>query len=109
MCGQAQATVAETDLALKRAGDLVAQATSPPQSTLDTAQADSDRAKAALASAEANCEDRRGQPFASPRPISPRPRSRSPIDGVVLPRDVEPGQTVASSLPAPICSRSPRT
>ena len=34
--------------------------------------------------------------------ISARPQIRSPIDGVVLVRSVEPGQTVASSLQAPV-------
>ena len=97
--GQAQATVAETDLALKRAGDLVARNVSS-QSTLDAAQADSDRAKAALASAEANEKISEASLSIAETNLT-KAEITSPIDGVVLSRDVEPGQIVASSLSAP--------
>ena len=34
---------------------------------------------------------------------------RSPIDGVVVERDVDVGQTVAASIQSPCCSGSPPT
>jgi HlyD family secretion protein len=96
---QAQATVAETDIALKRAGDLVARNVSS-QSTLDSAKADSQRAQAALASAEANQKIAAANLSIAETNLA-KAEIVSPIDGVVLSRDVEPGQIVASSLSAP--------
>ena len=96
---QAQATVAETDIALKRAADLVARKVSSQQ-TLDSAKADSERAKAALASAEANEKIAEANVSIAETNLA-KAEIISPIDGVVLSRDVEPGQIVASSLSAP--------
>ncbi len=96
---QAQATVSETDIALTRASDLVARKVSA-QSTLDAAKANSDRAKAALESAEAN-EKIADANLSIAETNLAKADIISPIDGVVLSRDVEPGQIVASSLSAP--------
>ncbi len=96
---QAQATVAETDIALKRAADLVSRNVSA-QSTLDSAKADGDRAKAALAGAEANQKIAEASLSIAQTNLA-KAEITSPIDGVVLSRDVEPGQIVASSLSAP--------
>ncbi len=96
---QAQATVAETDLALQRAADLVARKVSSQQ-TLDAATADSDRAKAALASANANEKIAEANLSIAETNFA-KAEITSPINGVVLSRDVEPGQIVASSLSAP--------
>ncbi len=96
---QAQATVAETDVALKRAADLLARNVSSQQ-TLDAAQADSDRAKAALAGAQANQKIAEANLSIAETNLG-KAEITSPIDGVVLSRDVETGQIVASSLSAP--------
>ncbi len=96
---QAQATVSETDLALKRAADLVARAVSSQQ-TLEAAKADSERAKAALASAEANEKIAEANLSIAESNLA-KAEIVSPINGVVLSRDIEPGQIVASSLSAP--------
>ena len=96
---QAQATVAETAAALKRAADLLARNVSSQQ-TLDTAQADSDRAKAGVASAQANQKIAEANLSIAQTNLA-KAEITSPIDGVVLSRNVEPGQIVASSLSAP--------
>lgn len=96
---QAQATVDETALALKRAADLVARNVSS-QSTLDSAKADSERAQAALASAAANEKIAEANVSIAETNLA-KAAITSPIDGVVLSRDVEPGQIVAASLQAP--------
>ena len=96
---QAQATVSETAVALKRAADLVARNVSS-QSTLDSAQADSDRAKAALASAQANEKIADANVSIAETNLA-KADITSPIDGVVLSRNVEPGQIVAASFSAP--------
>jgi HlyD family secretion protein len=96
---ESQATVAETNIALKRAADLAARDVSS-QSTLDSAQADSDRAKAVLASAEANEKIAEADVSLAETDLI-KAEITSPIDGVVLSRDVEPGQIVAASLSAP--------
>lgn len=96
---QAQATVVEKETALKRAGDLVARNVSSQQ-TLDAAKADSDRAKAALASAQANQKIAEANLSIAESNLA-KAEIVSPINGVVLSRDIEPGQIVASSLSAP--------
>ncbi len=96
---QAQATVHETAIALKRAGDLVARNVSS-QSTLDSANADSERAQAAVAAAEANAKIAEANVSIAETNLA-KAEIVSPIDGVVLSRDAEPGQIVASSLSAP--------
>ena len=96
---QAQATVVEKEIGLKRAGDLVARNVSSQQ-TLDAAKADSDRAKAALASAQANQKIAEANLSIAESNLA-KAEIVSPISGVVLSRNVEPGQIVASSLSAP--------
>ena len=96
---QAQATVSETATALKRSVDLAARNVSS-QSTLDTAKANSARAQAALTSAQANERIAEANVSIAETNLA-KAEIKSPIDGVVLSRDVEPGQIVASSLSAP--------
>ena len=96
---QMQATVAETDLALTRADDLVARKVSSQQ-TLEAAKANSERAKAALASARASEKIAAANVSIAETNLA-KAEIVSPIDGVVLSRDVEPGQIVAASLQAP--------
>jgi HlyD family secretion protein len=69
------------------------------QSALDQAQTTYDQAVAAVAVAEAATEQARAV-HASTQLQRSRATILSPIDGVVLARDVEPGQAVVSSLQA---------
>jgi len=73
----------------------------PSAAELDAARATAARAVAEVASAEAA----RGQARATLETFRTdlgKTAIRSPIDGIVLKRTVEPGQTVAASLQAPI-------
>ena len=71
------------------------------QQDLDTAKADYDRALAGLASARADVGVAEAQLNVDETNFS-KSRILSPINGVVLQRNVDPGQTVASSLQAPV-------
>jgi len=96
----ARATLAEQTLALARAETLRQKGISAAQE-LDQARAAHDRAIAALAAAEADAAVARADLALRQTDID-KSRILSPIDGIVLKRSVEPGQTVASSLQAPI-------
>jgi len=96
----ARATLAEKVLALTRAETLRQKGISAAQE-LDQARAAHDRAIAALAAAEADAAVARADLALRQTDID-KSRIVSPIDGIVLKRSVEPGQTVASSLQAPI-------
>ncbi len=96
----AEATLVESRLALERAQNLY-DAELVPKSNLDSAQAAFDRAQAGVASAGAQ----EGQAEASLNTIETdltKAVIRSPVDGVVLARNVERGQTVAASFQAPV-------
>lgn len=99
---QAEATVAETKAALNRLEAIFAKSNGgiPSQADIDVARAAHDRAKASLASARANVVSAEAQ-VSSDRTNLARATLRSPVDGVVLARNVEPGQTVAASFSAP--------
>jgi HlyD family secretion protein len=73
----------------------------PAASELDTARAAAHRARAEVASAEAAAGQARAT-LRTQRTDLAKTAIRSPIDGVVLRRTVEPGQTVAASLQTPI-------
>jgi HlyD family secretion protein len=97
---QAQATVDETAAAYARAQQLsVKQLAS--QGTTESAKAAADRAVATLASANANLQIATANASIARSDLE-KANIVSPIDGVVLSRAVEVGQTVASSLQAPI-------
>ena len=72
----------------------------PSKTELDAAEASVKRDKAAVASAQASIASARAQLSSS---ITNRDRAaiRSPVSGVVLARQVEPGQTVAASFNTP--------
>ena len=72
----------------------------PSRQDLDTASATLARARAAVASSEAQIEQARAKLDFDSTNLA-KAEIRSPIDGVVLTRDVEPGQTIASSFQAP--------
>jgi HlyD family secretion protein len=100
---QAQATVRETrsKLAqLKRVWEL-SQRKVPSQSELDSAEAALDRAQADEASAKASVSQAQATLEANETDLS-KAIIRSPINGVVLARSAEPGQTVAASFTAPM-------
>ncbi|MBK5963173.1 efflux transporter periplasmic adaptor subunit [Thiocystis minor] len=97
---EAQATANETASKLGRTRDLVAKRLASPEE-LDTAVAAAERASAALAVAHAKVDQAQAQLDADRRTLE-KTVIRSPIDGIVLNRVVEPGQTVAASLQTPV-------
>jgi len=97
---QAQATVEQTSAALARQQKLASQSLASTE-TLDAAKADSDRAAASLTSANANLDIAKANLDIAQSDLA-KATIVSPVDGIVLSRDVEVGQTVASSLQAPV-------
>ncbi len=73
----------------------------PSASEMDTAEATLKRAEANEASARASVTQA-GPSLKSDETNLDKASLRSPIDGVVLSRKVEPGQTVAASFQAPV-------
>jgi HlyD family secretion protein len=98
--GNAKATEIETKLVYERKLALVANKISSEQD-VDTAKAAADRAVASVASAEADVGVAEAELQLDETDLA-KCQILSPIDGVVLNRNVDPGQTVASSLQAPI-------
>lgn len=96
----AQATLEETMRALERKKSLVAKNYASIHDT-QAAQASYDRALAAVDSARADLGQAEADMRLNETNIE-KARIVSPIKGIVLARDVEPGQTVASSLQAPV-------
>lgn len=72
----------------------------PAKTELETARAAAARAAAAVRAAEANVVSARAQ-LNSDQTQRTRAIIRSPVNGVVLARQIEPGQTVASSFNTP--------
>jgi HlyD family secretion protein len=73
----------------------------PSATEMDTAQADLARAVAAVRTAEAAVAQARAQ-LSSDQTSFSKATIRSPVTGVVLSRQVDPGQTVAASFNAPV-------
>lgn len=96
----AQANLAIAETALHRLERLVKENLST-QADLDQAMANRDMARADVASNEAQLAQLEAQ-LASASTTLQYTRITSPIDGVVITRSVDPGQTVASSFAAPI-------
>ena len=96
----AQATVKETERVLPRQQTLRSRGINANQD-LDSARAAADRANAGLVAAQANVDVARADLTLQQTDLS-KAIIASPVDGVVLSRAVEPGQTVASSLQAPV-------
>lgn len=96
----AQTTLRESEQTLTRSQSLFARGMVSDQ-TLESAVATRDRAQSAVAIADANVAI-----AAADLKIQQTDLAKStiyaPIDGIVLTRDVDPGQTVASSLSAPV-------
>jgi len=91
---EARATLARLEDVLRRSGGEV-----PSRQELDAARAAVARAEANLASAQAGVEEARAA-LRSEQTNLRKASIRSPIDGVVLARSVEPGTAVAASLQA---------
>lgn len=99
---QTQATVVETEAARARLEKLKQESGGklPSQADMDTAIAAAARARADLASAEADVRQARGEVGANESDLQ-KMVICSPIDGIILTRNVEPGQTVAAAMTAP--------
>ncbi|MGE0734205.1 MAG: efflux RND transporter periplasmic adaptor subunit [Alphaproteobacteria bacterium] len=97
---EGRATLIEKKLAYERKLALAATRVSSAQD-VDIAKADYDRAIAGIASAEADVAIAEADLQLNETNLV-KAKIVSPINGVVLARNVEPGQTVASSFQAPI-------
>src|SRR5882762_7461054 len=102
---QATVTQAEGDLASAQAALELAKVTASRTQELvskqNSAKADLDAAMASLHQAEANVKIKQGA-LDKARADLEHCAIRSPVDGVVISRNVDVGQTVAASLQAPI-------
>ncbi|RJT41872.1 efflux RND transporter periplasmic adaptor subunit [Mesorhizobium waimense] len=96
----ATVTLAENEKALVRAAALTKRGMATDQS-FEAATATRDRSKAALDSAEANLAIANADLKAQQTDLA-KSTIYAPIDGIILTRSVDPGQTVASSLQAPV-------
>jgi len=106
----ARAKVLEAQATVKEAGDQLARLEQvwklsnnmvPSQQDLDAAQAALHRAKAAEATANAQVSQAQATLEADETDLA-KTVIHSPINGIVLTRNVEPGQTVAASFQAPV-------
>lgn len=97
----ARATQAEAQASLARLEEVARLSAGrvPAQSELDTARAALQRAQADVQAAEASVADARAALSTDETNLA-KAAIRSPIDGVVLSRAVEPGNAVAASLQA---------
>ena len=100
---QTMATVKEASANLKRLRQVakLSGGKVPAPTELETAEATLQRANADEGSARAAVEEARAALRSNETDLA-KASIRSPIDGVVLERQVEPGQTVAASLQAPV-------
>jgi HlyD family secretion protein len=99
---QTQATVAETYIKLSQLQKVreLSNGKVPSQSEMDAAEAAFERAKADAASATAAVSQAQATLQAIETDLY-KSIIRSPINGVILTRSIEPGQTVAASFQAP--------
>jgi HlyD family secretion protein len=100
---EARTTLKENEAQLRklRKGWELSGGKVPSERELDSAEAAVDRAEAAVVTAKAQIAEAKANLTVNETSLS-KAVIRSPIDGVVLNRAVEPGQTVAASLQAPI-------
>src|SRR5690606_21438153 len=96
---QARATLANAELDYRRKAEL-GQSQLVARSDVDLARAALDQARAQVASAEVSIRQQTASTETT-RVNLGRTVIRSPVDGVILTRTIEPGQTVAASLQAP--------
>lgn len=102
LVSQAEATVKESEATLARQQELqrISGGKVPSKLDLDTATATADRARANRLSAEATVGQAQAQVLINESDLA-KAIIKSPIDGIVLTRSIEPGQTVAASFTAP--------
>jgi HlyD family secretion protein len=100
--GQAQATLAQSKATLARYQEVsrLSGGRVPAKTEMDQAIADRDRALANLNAANANVVSARAA-LSSAQTQRVRAVIRSPVTGVVLARQIDPGQTVAASFNTP--------
>lgn len=100
---QNQATLQESRATLARFDEVyrLSGGKAPAATELDSARANQARAQANLAAARAAVGQAQAT-LSSNRTQLSKAIIRSPVNGVVLSRNVEPGQTVAASLNAPV-------
>ncbi len=100
--GQAQATVRQTSANLGRLQEVyrLSGGKVPSLAELDNGRAEAARASANLRAAQAQYASARAQ-LSSDRTNLGKATIRSPATGVVLARQIEPGQTVAASFNTP--------
>lgn len=96
----AKATLNEKQILFVRAEKLTSRGVSATQE-LDTARAAQARAEAGVVAAEADIAVAKASMAMTETDLT-KTRILSPVDGIVLKRDAEPGQTVASSFQAPV-------
>jgi HlyD family secretion protein len=97
---QAEAQLANAEADYNRKKTLVAQGWNAP-SVLDQATATLRNSRAAVAAAQARIAQSRAS-LRSQQVDLARTTISSPIDGIVVDRKIEPGQTVAASFQAPV-------
>ncbi len=97
---EARATAKEAKTRRDRVANLAAKRTLSQQE-LDTAEATYERAEAAVSNAEAQVTLAEAALKIDASNLE-KAIIRSPIDGIVLDRQIEPGQTVASSFQTPV-------
>ena len=99
---QAEATLAESNAALARQEELhtLSNGKTPSRATMETSRATVARAQADLESAKASVAGAEAEVRSFERDLE-KAIIRSPVDGVVLARSIEVGQTVAASFTAP--------
>ena len=97
---ESKTTLTETKQAFTRAEQLLKRGMTSEQA-LDTATAARDRADANVAMAEANLAIAAAELKQQHADLQ-KSTIYSPIDGIILTRSVNPGQTVASSMQAPV-------
>jgi HlyD family secretion protein len=100
--GQAQATVRQTQANLSRLQDVyrLSGGKVPSLAELDNGRADYARATANFRAAQAQVNSAQAQVSSDMTNLS-KATIRSPVTGVVLARQIEPGQTVAASFNTP--------
>lgn len=96
----ARATVAEADLKAKRVRGLVDRGLAPEQDR-EAGEAALERARAQVGSASAQVTVARAG-VRSAKTNRDKAQIKSPIDGIVLARTVEPGQTVTAGFQTPV-------
>lgn len=99
---QAKATLVESEASLQRLQKLKTASGGklPSLADMDAAAAAAERAKADVASAEADVRQAQANIGTNESDLE-KSIIRSPIDGIILTRSIEPGQTVAATMTAP--------